>query len=136
MPGVEAIADRFERLIEDVEVQHGRNPSDRARGGWRRILFGRIGQAEIELCIYGDGTLEINTIAVAPQKRRHGHARAAMDAVLRLADELGIALTSRPTSLDSSVDDEVVKAWYERNGFVPLGDGHWQRSPRAIGARR
>ncbi|MGZ3517749.1 MAG: GNAT family N-acetyltransferase [Vulcanimicrobiaceae bacterium] len=136
MSTAEEIADRFQCLIEDVEVQHGRRPSDRARGGWHKLLFGRIGEAEIELCTYGDGTVELNTIAVAPHKRRQGHARAAMAAILRLADELGIALTLCPTSLDSRLGEDVIKAWYVRNGFVPIFEDRWRRPPLAIDLQR
>jgi GNAT superfamily N-acetyltransferase len=59
------------------------------------------------------------TISVVPSRRRHGVGKELLDALLAKAAEAGHAAVSLSVEADSPA-----VAFYERNGFAPVGESN------------
>jgi GNAT superfamily N-acetyltransferase len=59
------------------------------------------------------------TISVVPSRRRHGLGQELLDALLERAREAGFAAVSLSVEAESPA-----VAFYERNGFVQVGESH------------
>lgn len=71
----------------------------------------------------------ITRINVPQQARGHGLGSKMLDLLCREADEEGAALSLEVQS-SGPLDDEALRAWYGRRGFVRTQYGYLVRPPR------
>lgn len=69
-------------------------------------------------------------VSVHSANPRKGHATLLMHQVCSEADRAGIVLILQPSKFDDGMDDEKLKKWYGRFGFVEI-----QQEPVVLMAR-
>jgi ribosomal-protein-alanine N-acetyltransferase len=82
------------------------------------------------LCRVAAGEMEVLTLAVAPQVRRHGVAKALMTAALGAARHMGVT----EVFLEVAVDNAAAAALYDRLGFSRTGlrRGYYDRGEAGL----
>lgn len=103
-------------------------PDDAARGARKLLnlsedgLFRdvRIGDTAISYKMEG-GEMHIVSVRTPAAKRNQGSARAAMQSVLREADEAGVPLRLESSPLDKRTNDRRLQSFYASLGFTPTG---------------
>src|SRR5678816_4756553 len=61
-------------------------------------------------------------MSVASENARKGHATALMHEVCAEADRLGFVLMLQVKPFADGMDDEMLRAWYARFGFIKIQD--------------
>lgn len=83
------------------------------------------------LCLnnVGDGSCKLNDIVVLPEYRHHGYGSELLAFCKLKAKELG----ARKIALGMIDDNQKLKNWYKKNGFVNVGYKKYDRAPFTVG---
>jgi hypothetical protein len=86
--------------------------------GTRLQREGLSEKVRVDLSAPRSGTVSLDYLEVIdPISRRQGLGTRALLLLLQISDESGIALIVIPRSLNGSMDDDALAAWYGHHGF-------------------
>lgn len=77
----------------------------------------------------GDGTYEMNDVAVLPEYRHYGYGKKLLDSCKAKVKELG----STKIIIGIVEDNTVLKNWYTANGFTHIGTKKFDHLPFTVG---
>jgi GNAT superfamily N-acetyltransferase len=88
------------------------------------VAFARVGDTAVGRGVVADGWLGITSMVTLPEARRHGHARAIVNALARWALNRGCT----HAMLQVETTNEPARALYAGAGFVTQHTYHYRRS--------
>jgi predicted GNAT family N-acyltransferase len=119
----------LERDELDATAEHAVALDGDRTVGTGRLVNGRIG---VDLCLESGTPGTVGTIgrmAVAPDARGTGVGRSLLDALVERARALGLPAVELHAQLHA-------KDFYERAGFMPLGEVYLEAGIEHVGMRR